>query len=312
MKDIDDKTPPDLAALGLRDVTDQERHGTGIISGTHDANGNRRAVSAAPAEPEFDPSVLKIGQRWRAPDGEYIALKDGWSIFEARIVDIEENASGRPLVHCEVVDASGTVAASEDPPSSITIAQLAFARLRLCPPSFRTARDAATKTDALADAGLALATNDVARNALATTVLALSQGDNVRVGQGLATAQNALMTGLRLIEKVKAANTEIGLAGLNDDQRIVLATLRDLQAERDAGGGANGLMGVNANLVLTTVGKMLGGENGHPSLVQQHLSTLVALGAIDAFEEPAPGDDDAPYRLVLSQVASQFFARLAH
>lgn len=52
-----------LDELGVEDVTDRERHGTGLIAGATDANGNPKGVVVDP-EPEFDPERLSSGQRW--------------------------------------------------------------------------------------------------------------------------------------------------------------------------------------------------------------------------------------------------------
>lgn len=62
------KKNKELDDLGVLDVTDITRHGSGVIAGSKDANGNSRVgVVDGSREAPFDPQVLAAGQTWEDP-----------------------------------------------------------------------------------------------------------------------------------------------------------------------------------------------------------------------------------------------------
>jgi len=297
---IDDPTPPELAAMGLRDVTAAHRDGIGPIAGATDPNGNPVGRPPAANEDDFDAGVLAAGQRWYDPAGELLPM--GHDVRLEDVLDPTDTKPARWRCTQQGPGASGQevelvprafARLSRVPPPPPPLAGSPFAALDLAVSTLDVEGAEAVRTEIerlktklspdrweqlhlQASFAAAMAGAETIGGGLRAAWIQMSGGDpvtalgltkNLQVGfQAVAEALNAIASRL----------TNISIARLRPDSRLVLVAIADVSGE--AGSWLN--MAQTRREVLRVCGSKFRADD----VLGQYLEQLAALGLIEARE----------------------------
>ena len=244
-----------MEACGVEEVTDRERHGTGLIGGTHDANGNRTQVVEGDPEPEFDPARLASGQKWSL-DGRTVTL-----------VDLLPADADLPL-RWSVVDAEG---------DDGVMAPAAFAGWTLAGfASEAVAVEPGNGDKVTVAAGRIAAIGSQTMQGGHSVIGMASQGRWLDAAATLSVMEANLTSATRGARAALRLARGLAIGNIDDDQRIVLAALEPLGLDRAAWVGVLDLIN-GAKAMSRTI---------PPQHAVDTTSALAAMGLVEVRDVP--------------------------